>query len=32
MAHNPIHPGVHLAEELDELEMSVTELSRQPDQ
>ncbi len=31
MARNPIHPGVHLAEELDELGMSAAELSRQLD-
>jgi addiction module HigA family antidote len=29
MSRNPIHPGVHLAEELDELGMSAAELSRQ---
>ncbi|MGJ4964166.1 HigA family addiction module antitoxin [Bradyrhizobium sp. HKCCYLRH3061] len=31
MARTPIHPGVHLAEELDELGMSAAELSRQLD-
>ncbi|MGJ4890556.1 HigA family addiction module antitoxin [Bradyrhizobium sp. HKCCYLR20261] len=31
MARAPIHPGVHLAEELDELGMSAAELSRQLD-
>ena len=31
MARNPIHPGAHLAEELDELGMSAAELSRQLD-
>ena len=31
MARSPIHPGVHLSEELDELGMSAAELSRQLD-
>jgi len=31
MARTPIHPGVHLAEELEELGMSAAELSRQID-
>ncbi|MGY3449739.1 addiction module HigA family antidote [Bradyrhizobium sp. USDA 4353] len=31
MARSPIHPGVHLAEELGELGMSAAELSRQLD-
>jgi antitoxin HigA-1 len=31
MARTPIHPGVHLAEELKELGMSAAELSRQID-
>jgi addiction module HigA family antidote len=31
MARTPIHPGVHLAEELEELSMSAAELSRQID-
>jgi addiction module HigA family antidote len=31
VARTPIHPGVHLAEELDELGMSAAELSRQLD-
>jgi addiction module HigA family antidote len=31
MARSPIHPGVHLTEELDELGMSAAELSRQLD-
>ncbi|WP_315757582.1 MULTISPECIES: HigA family addiction module antitoxin [unclassified Bradyrhizobium] len=31
MARTPLHPGVHLAEELDELGMSAAELSRQLD-
>lgn len=31
MARTPIHPGVHLAEELEELGMSAAELSRQLD-
>jgi addiction module HigA family antidote len=31
MARTPIHPGVHLAEELNELDMSAAELSRQLD-
>jgi len=29
MARTPIHPGEHLAEELDELKMSAAELARQ---
>ena len=31
MARTPIHPGEHLAEELDELGMSAAELARQID-
>ena len=31
MALTPIHPGIHLAEELEELGMSAAELSRQLD-
>jgi addiction module HigA family antidote len=31
MARTPIHPGEHLAEELAELDLSATELSRQID-
>ena len=31
MARTPIHPGVHLADELEELGMSAAELSRQID-
>lgn len=31
MARTPIHPGVHLAQELEELDMSAAELSRQLD-
>jgi addiction module HigA family antidote len=31
MAINPIHPGEHLAEELNALEMSAAELARQLD-
>ncbi|BAM86786.1 putative plasmid maintenance system antidote protein, XRE family [Bradyrhizobium oligotrophicum S58] len=31
MARSPIHPGVQLAEELDELGMSAAELARQLD-
>ena len=31
MAHTPIHPGEHLAEELKELGISAAELSRQID-
>ena len=31
MARNPIHPGEHLAEELNELGMSAAELARQID-
>jgi len=31
MARSPIHPGVHLAEELGELGLSAAELSRQLD-
>ena len=31
MARTPIHPGVHLADELDELGISAAELSRQLD-
>lgn len=29
MARTPIHPGEHLAEELEELRMSAAELARQ---
>ncbi|MBI3678544.1 MAG: HigA family addiction module antidote protein [Proteobacteria bacterium] len=29
MARDPIHPGEHLAEALEELEMSATDLARQ---
>ena len=31
MARTPIHPGEHLAEELEELKMSAAELARQID-
>jgi addiction module HigA family antidote len=31
MARTPIHPGEHLAEELEELKMSAAELARQLD-
>ncbi len=31
MARNPIHPGVHLAEELKELGITAAELARQID-
>jgi addiction module HigA family antidote len=31
MARNPIHPGEHLAEELEELKISAAELARQID-
>jgi addiction module HigA family antidote len=31
MARTPIHPGEHLAEELDELDISAAELARQLD-
>ena len=31
MARTPVHPGVHLAEELNELGMSAAELARQLD-
>ena len=31
MAHTPIHPGEHLAEELRELDISAAELARQLD-
>jgi addiction module HigA family antidote len=31
MARTPIHPGIHLAEELDELGLSAAEFARQID-